>query len=137
MCMKTNNFKSSRIRTYAKTLGRRVGTQHAAPMSARSPRLESKRRHLAAAVLRRQKAAAPDFGLGLDLDFGLGLAEPLTVRFSWTASRIRALRAGSLIFSFSWMSMARRTLPSRLELKSLAGSLSAAPLAKVSLTTAL
>src|ERR1700733_3571462 len=107
------------------------------PMSARSPRLESKRRHLAAAVLRRYKIQRRDFGLGLDLDFGLGLAVPLTVRFSWTASRIRAFNAGSLIFSFSWMSMARRMLPSRLELKSLAGSLSAAPLAKVSLTAAL
>jgi hypothetical protein len=47
------------------------------------------------------------------------------------------LKAASLRVSPSWMSMARRTLPSRLELKSLVGSARAAPLAKVSLTTAL
>src|SRR5262249_48352984 len=35
----------------------------------------------------------------------------------------------------SWMSIARRTCPSRLELKSLAGSFSDAPFAKVSFTT--
>src|ERR1700691_3236800 len=80
-----------------------------------------------------QAETAGYFFLGLDFV----LDPDFMARFRWTASRTRALRAGSLIFSFSWMSMARRMLPSRLELKSLAGSLSAAPLAEVSLTAAL
>ncbi len=53
---------------------------------------------------------------------GLDLVGDFRVRLRATASRIRDFRAGSLSFSFSRMSMARRTLPSRLELKSLAGS---------------
>jgi hypothetical protein len=48
-----------------------------------------------------------------------------------------AFSALSSILSSSRMSMARRTLPSRLELKRPVGSGSEAPLAKVSLTTAL
>ena len=55
--------------------------------------------------------------------------------FSATASRMSALNAASSISSPSCRSMARRTLPSRLELKSLAGSFKGAPLKKVSLTT--
>ena len=51
-----------------------------------------------------------------------------------TAERIRALKAASLIFSPSWMSMARRAFPSRLELKSFLGSSREAPRAKVSFT---
>src|ERR1700694_1569177 len=47
------------------------------------------------------------------------------------------LRAPSSISSPSWISIARLTLPSRLELNSPLGSLSEAPLAKVSLTTLL
>src|SRR5262245_20131357 len=42
--------------------------------------------------------------------------------FAATAARIRAFSAFSLIFSPSWMSIARRTLPSRLELNSRDGS---------------
>src|SRR3954469_4575331 len=46
-----------------------------------------------------------------------------------------ALKADSSTSSPSWMSIARRVFPSRLELKSRAGSFSDAPLAKVSFTT--
>src|SRR5215813_1993402 len=52
-----------------------------------------------------------------------------------TAWRTSALNADSSTSSPSWMSIARRTFPSRLELKRCAGSLSDAPLAKVSFTT--
>src|ERR1700691_1363452 len=52
-----------------------------------------------------------------------------------TAWRMRVLKAVASTFSPSWMSMARRTFPSRLELKRRAGSFSDAPLAKVSFTT--
>src|SRR6185436_8535459 len=45
------------------------------------------------------------------------------------------LKAGASTVSPSWMSIARRVFPSRLELKRRAGSLSDAPLAKVSFTT--
>ena len=57
--------------------------------------------------------------------------------FSATASRISVLSAFWLSFSPWRKSMARRTLPSRLELKRPAGSGSAAPLAKVIFTTLL
>jgi len=57
--------------------------------------------------------------------------------FSFTAARTSAVSARSLTFSPWRKSMARRTLPSRLELNSPAGSLSDAPLANVVLTTAL
>src|SRR5262249_2385348 len=50
--------------------------------------------------------------------------------FSATAARMSALNARSLIMSPSWISMARRVLPSRLELKRPDGSGSEAPLAK-------
>lgn len=59
----------------------------------------------------------------------------LALRFRATASRMRSCRAGALIFSPSWMSMARLTLPPRLELKSPDGSSKAAPLKNVNLTT--
>src|ERR1700691_4175511 len=52
-----------------------------------------------------------------------------------TAWRTSAWKAVSLTFSPSWISIARRVLPSRLELKRRAGSFRDAPLAKVSLTT--
>ena len=56
---------------------------------------------------------------------------PLTAQvldwFSATAARTRAFSASSLIFSPSWKSMARRVLPSRLELKRPEGSSSDAP----------
>ena len=54
--------------------------------------------------------------------------------FSATAARMSAFNAFSSILSPSWKSMARRALPSRLALKRREGSLSAAPLAKVSFT---
>src|SRR5262249_42664553 len=49
--------------------------------------------------------------------------------------RMRAFRASSSSSSPSWKSMARLTLPSRLELKRLEGSFREAPLAKVIFTT--
>src|SRR4051794_10466434 len=55
--------------------------------------------------------------------------------FRATAARINAFKDFSSILSPSRKSMARRTLPSRLELNRPEGSLSAAPLAKVILTT--
>src|SRR6185437_5884721 len=54
---------------------------------------------------------------------------------SATASRMSALKAVSFSLLPSCRSMARRVLPSRLELNRRFGSLSLAPLAKVSLTT--
>ena len=57
--------------------------------------------------------------------------------FSSTAARIRSRNAASSMPSPSLMSIARRALPSRLELKSFAGSDSDAPFMKVSLTTLL
>src|ERR1700738_5256852 len=57
--------------------------------------------------------------------------------FRAAAARMSVLKAPSSISSPSWISIARLTLPSRLELNSPLGSLSEAPLAKVSLTTLL
>src|SRR5207245_11267278 len=54
-----------------------------------------------------------------------------------TAWRTSALKADSSTSSPSWMSIARRAFPSRLELKRRAGSFRNAPLAKVSFTTCL
>src|SRR5438132_4287833 len=54
-----------------------------------------------------------------------------------TAWRTSALNADSSTSSPSRMSIARRTFPSRLELKRRAGSSSDAPLAKVNFTTLL
>src|SRR5438552_17820314 len=51
-----------------------------------------------------------------------------------TAWRTSALNADSSTSSPSWMSIARRTFPSRLELKRRAGSFRDAPLAKVNFT---
>src|SRR5437868_1537940 len=50
---------------------------------------------------------------------------------------MRSFKAVSSIFSPSWMSMARLTFPSRLELNRPEGSFNAAPLANVILTTLL
>src|ERR1700688_1728347 len=68
-------------------------------------------------------------------DLGFGLFWPL--RLSATAARMRSCKAASSTLSPSWMSMARLTFPSRLELNRPEGSFSAAPLAKVILTTCL
>src|SRR5208337_400689 len=59
----------------------------------------------------------------------------LALRLSATAARMRSFKAASLTLSPSWMSMARLTFPSRLELNRPEGSSSAAPLANVILTT--
>src|SRR5215831_9199507 len=77
----------------------------------------------------RQRAKQPATGLGP----ASGYPRPGEM-FSTTALRIRALNAGSSSFSPSCRSMARRTLPSRLELKSREGSFSRAPLKNVSFT---
>src|SRR4029079_2153271 len=57
--------------------------------------------------------------------------------FRATAARTRVFSASSSISSPSWMSIARLTFPSRLELKRPEGSSRAAPLAKVIFTTLL
>src|SRR6185436_14865534 len=72
-------------------------------------------------------AFAPDFGGDLDLVAG----EP----FRATAAFTSALNARASTFSPSWMSIALRVLPSRLELKRRDGSGRLAPRANVSLTT--
>src|SRR6266850_4836696 len=64
---------------------------------------------------------------------GFGLLLPL--RLSATAARMRSFNAASSTLSPSWMSMARLTFPSRLELNRPEGSFNAAPLANVILTT--
>src|SRR5262249_3438962 len=61
---------------------------------------------------------------------GFDLAEPLRA----TAWRTSAWKADLSTSSPSWMSIARRRFPSRLELKRRAGSFRNAPLAKVSFT---
>src|SRR5205807_959285 len=58
----------------------------------------------------------------------------LTELLRATAWRTSALKADASISSPSWMSIARRTFPSRLELKRRAGSFRNAPWAKVSFT---
>src|SRR6266853_1745533 len=55
--------------------------------------------------------------------------------FRAAAARMSVLKAASSISSPSWKSIARLVLPSRLELNSPEGSLSEAPLEKVSFTT--
>src|SRR5580698_7706457 len=58
-----------------------------------------------------------------DLGFGLlDLSLTLPLRLSATAARIRSFKAASSILSPSWMSMARLTFPSRLELNKPEGS---------------
>src|SRR4030081_3839947 len=66
---------------------------------------------------------------------GFGLLLPS--RLSATAARMRSFNAASSTLSPSWMSMARLTFPSRLELNRPEGSFNAAPLANVILTTLL
>src|SRR5258707_6092472 len=73
---------------------------------------------------------------GGDFRLGFGLLLPLLLRsrLSATAARMRSFKAASSTLSPSWMSMARLTFPSRLELKRPEGSFNAAPLANVILT---
>src|SRR5204863_3810991 len=59
----------------------------------------------------------------------------LPLRLSATAARMRSFKAASSTLSPWWMSMARLTFPSRLELNRPEGSFNAAPLANVILTT--
>src|SRR5947208_15929018 len=66
---------------------------------------------------------------------GWGFGLFLLSRLKATAARTRFVKAASLIVSPSWMSMARLTFPSRLELNRPEGSFNAAPLANVILTT--
>ena len=66
-----------------------------------------------------------------------GWALCLLATFSATAERTSAFSAFSSIASPSLKSIARRVLPSRLELKRREGSWSAAPLANVVFTTLL
>src|SRR5260370_23556843 len=68
---------------------------------------------------------------GFALFEGFDLPELLSA----TAWRTSALKVDSSTSSPWWMSIARRTFPSRLELKRRAGSFRDAPLAKVSFTT--
>src|SRR5438445_2543943 len=83
-------------------------------------------------------AANPDFPApitqALTYLARLGLAFPPDVLRA-TAARMSDLNAPASTFSPSWMSIARLVFPSRLELKSLAGSFNEAPLANVSFTT--
>ena len=67
----------------------------------------------------------------------VAIAKVNTAEFAATAPRIKALKAVTLSLSPSRMSIARRVLPSRLELNSFLGSSSEAPRAKVSFTTCL
>src|SRR5204863_4621433 len=76
-------------------------------------------------------------GGGIPQDFGFFAAFDLPELLSATAWRTSALKADSLISSPSWRSIARRTFPSRLELKRRAGSFNDAPFANVSFTTLL
>src|SRR3989454_8379755 len=72
---------------------------------------------------------------GFGLCFGLGFGLFLPLRLSATAARMRSFKAASSTLSPSWMSMARLTFPSRLELNRPEGSFNAAPLGNVILTT--
>src|SRR5438270_3375183 len=74
-------------------------------------------------------------GIPQDFAFLEGFDLPELLRA--TAWRTSALKARSSTSSPSWMSIARRVFPSRLELKRRAGSFSDAPLANVSFTTLL
>src|SRR6185312_5612423 len=73
--------------------------------------------------------------LGLVVELGAFLDFSLPCRLSATAARISSFNAASLIVSPSWISIARLTFPSRLELNRPEGSASAAPLANVIFTT--
>src|SRR5881409_3372686 len=72
-------------------------------------------------------------GIPQDFAFFEGFDLPELLRV--TAWRTSALKADASTSSPSWMSIARRAFPSRLELKRRAGSFRDAPLAKVSFTT--
>src|SRR6266536_2015540 len=71
----------------------------------------------------------------LEWDFRRGFGLLLSLRLSATAARMRSFKAASSTLSPSWMSMARLTFPSRLELNRPEGSFNAAPLGNVILTT--
>src|SRR5262245_49674850 len=72
---------------------------------------------------------------GILQDFALFEGFDLPELLRATAWRTSALKADSSTSSPSWMSIARRAFPSRLELKRRAGSFRDAPLEKVSFTT--
>src|ERR1017187_6957997 len=75
------------------------------------------------------------FGGGIPYDFAFFAGFDLPELLRATAWRTSALKADSSTSSPSWMSIARRAFPSRLELKRRAGSFRDAPLEKVSFTT--
>src|SRR5215831_7589107 len=107
----------------------------AANLSVRQPSKPARgcqRRARVVSVTAKQRAA-----LVVAAGRGSCQAFVLFVLLRTTAWRISALKADSSTSSPSWMSIARRTFPSRLELKRRAGSLSDAPLANVSFTTLL
>jgi len=85
-----------------------------------------------------RKAAADIVSAGIGVNSrGAGFDYRADDLFRAAAARMSVLKASSSISSPSWKSIARLTLPSRLELNSLEGSLSEAPLKKVSFTTLL
>src|SRR5262249_52767917 len=102
------------------------GPRHHAP-AALGPGAYLDARHVGRCKGRRSAAANQDRARR-----ALGL-RPAS-RLSATAARMRAFKAAWSSFSPSWMSMARLTFPSRLELNRRDGSFSPAPLANVILT---
>src|SRR5437899_6363381 len=74
------------------------------------------------------------FRSGIPYDFAFFEGFDLRELLRATAWRTSALKADSSNSSPSWMSIARRVFPSRLELKRRAGSFRDAPLAKVNFT---
>src|SRR5436190_11448100 len=105
--------------------GRRLARSHGGGASKRQARR--------AAAASRRLALMELAGRLPNPDFCQSVAR--TDVFSATAARMSAFNAFSSISSPSWKSMARRVLPSRLELKRPEGSSNEAPLAKVIFTT--
>ncbi len=66
----------------------------------------------------------------LEWDFRRGFGLLLSLRLSATAARMRSFKAASSTLSPSWMSMARLTFPSRLELNRPEGALQRSSLGK-------
>src|SRR5947209_17500158 len=95
--------------------------------------MPSQQRQITSDANKNGEQAGRDSEVAQDFAFFAGFDLPALLRA--TAWRRSALKADSSTSSPSWMSIARRTLPSRLELKRLAGSFRDAPLAKVSFTT--
>lgn len=105
--------------------------------SFRRPLVSSRRLRVSARppMTKHESAVLSTFHAGRDQETPTDLGSQ--EMFSATASRMSALNADSSTLSPSWKSIARLTLPSRLELKSFFGSFILAPFAKVTLTTVL